>query len=86
MLQDSLDDFIVKYTATQLQLHVAAIQTDKEVNEIPDDFSFFFSVFQLQDCIQATLTDWLSSTKLPSEVGNALGFCDVLCYIDLMAE
>lgn len=58
-----------------------------------------FSVFQLQDCIQATLTDWLSSTKLPSEVGNLLGFCLFLCksvlyvqyvllcsYIDLRVE
>lgn len=37
--------------------------------------SLSFSVFQLQDCIQATLTDWLSSTKPPPEVGNEPGFC-----------
>lgn len=39
-------------------------------------FSLSFSVLQLQDCIQATLTDWLSSTKPPSEVGeSSSAFC-----------
>lgn len=41
----SLDGFIVKYTATNLQLRVTAIQIDKEVNETPDDFIFVLFVF-----------------------------------------
>lgn len=31
---------------------------------------FFCLIFQLQDCIQAALGDWLTSAKLPSEVGE----------------
>lgn len=31
---------------------------------------FFYLIFQLQDCIQATLTDWFSTTKEPLKVGK----------------
>lgn len=36
------------------------------------NFMFFCFIFQLQDCIQATLSDWFSMTKPPSTVGTRL--------------
>lgn len=88
MLQDSLDDFIVQHAATQLQLHVAATQTDEEVHETPDDFMFFcfFLCFSFKTAFKPrSLTGWVQQ-NYPQRWGSSLGFGDALCSVDLVVE
>lgn len=55
------------------------------VPDVYSNFVFFSSPFQLQDCIQATLSDWFTNTKLPSEVGRLSNFFLCSCFTVLSA-